>query len=149
MVQKKINRFRLLAILLSISAIILCGTFYYLSHFNLKVWYALQNEQTQKEVHQQIRSYLNWYDHEREAYDRCLDILSEQVDIMEKMTQSYGSYVETLNEQYDKLDIELEDAKLLYDYYQSQREACWDEIQDFGFQGNPSYAHMKEIRDGK
>ena len=53
---------RIIGILLCVCAVVFGGVFYYLSNYNLKVWYSLQNEEIQQKVRNQMERFVKLSD---------------------------------------------------------------------------------------
>ena len=160
----------MIGILLCICAVVFCGVFYYLSNYNLKIWYTLQNEETQQEVRTLMRQYIKlsdeYWDYELERGDILLEREELSDDLVnaklqyEKFQEDYGVdcygalksdynelkwQYEDLQRQYDDLDEKYRGRGLLMEHTMTRREEIGDKIREFGFRGEPRTFEMEEI----
>lgn len=163
MEPKKKRILRLVAILLCVCVAISCGVQYYLSNYDLKIWYSLQDEEIQQEVRTQLIQQQKFSDEMWDYIYQQHEVLQKQLELSEdlawakvmdeKYQKEYGSnrfddYAKELAElqrQYDDLSEEYDRLGLMIDYKASKAGDCWRAVEQLGFRGHSTPSQVEDI----
>lgn len=167
MAAKKKKLLCLVGVLLCLCVAIVCGVWYYLSNYDLKIWYGLQDEEAQQEIRTLMEQYLKLSDEYMDYSLQKLGLHQEQIDLMpdlawaremdKQFQEKYGSYrtddyakeYAELQRQYDDLGKDIDRIGFLMERTMERREHSRDKIEQFGFLGDISRDQIEVILNDK
>ena len=147
MEPKKKKLLCLAGILLCVCVAALWGVWQYLSNYNLKTWYSLQNEKTQQEARTQFERYVKLYCEVADYSGQQAEITAEIVHLTDKILDCSEYSLEFIKLKIQCDDL-LEESKRIgstIDYNRSQMQQCLSTIEQLGFRGETTYYQIKDI----